>query len=427
MNPDQVQTSAPRARASLGINGKSVHAKNGRKYGPGDTKDRYLVGDQLQRRAQSLLHDVWHPVCSCQRNLQGSTVGIKRLVDGSNARFEGLITCGDVHVCPNCSAKVSGERRLELILARNRHLAEGGQVLLMTLTFPHEHDKLDLGVMLELFAKAMQRFNNSRTFKRILGTLENPGLYGRIGSVKSLEETHGPNGWHPHVHALLFCKPGLLDDYRAIEELRQEWVRILVKVTLGENSRRNDMLAHAFDLRGGDYAADYILKYGRQPQLEQWGIIDEVTRSHAKRGTRHGHLTPFALLRASLEGDDGAGELFVEFAKAFKGKRALTWSPGLKKHFGIADATDEDLARAPMPDEEHVCQLDPDEWKLVLERNARGELKFWAAKEGAPGVRAFLDELRARPRTHQGHFRSSINYEIRKSEVNALMTRGLVG
>jgi hypothetical protein len=35
--------------------------------------------------------------------------------------------------------------------------------------------------------------------------------------------------------------------------------------------------------------------------------------------------------------DKEAGRLFVEFAEAFKGKRQLTWSPGLKRRFGIGE------------------------------------------------------------------------------------------
>jgi hypothetical protein len=377
-----------------------------------------VAADQLQRIIQSLTFGIEHPICTCERNMQGSAVRVKRRPDGSGARFEGLITCGDVHVCPSCSAKVSEERRLELILARNRHLAEGGAVYLLTLTFPHEHDQYRLAELLALFAVALQAFKNSKTYKRILGTLDHPGRYRRRGSVKSLEHTHGANGWHPHVHEIIFCAPGLLDDRAAIDELAAEWVRVLLKRGLGEPSKRGDMLAYALDLTGGDYAADYILKYGRQPQLEEWGIIDEVAKSSAKRGTAHGGLTPFALARAYGEGDAGAGALFLEFVQAIHGKRSLTWSPGLKKHFSIADATDEELARAPMPEEEDCCSLDPEQWTLVLERNARGELRYWAAKEGEAGVLAFLEELQGRPRTHRGDFRASVNWNSRQEELD---------
>jgi hypothetical protein len=414
------QSVAP-ARASLGISAKSVHAGRGAKA-ESDPKARFLVLDQIQRVAQSLLFQDQHRICTCQRNMQGSRVGVHPRLDGSNARFSGLITCGDVWVCPTCSEHVAEPRRLELQLAirKWKHELKAGDVYLMTLTAPHTRESL-LEQQLDQFASAMQRFKNSRAYKRILGTPAKPGRYRRQGSVKSLETTWGENGWHPHVHEIVFCGSGLLEDYTALEELRQEWVRILLKVGLGDSSKRSDMLAHAFDVRGGDYAADYVAKYGRQPQLEQWGITDELTRSHAKRGQRLGHMTPFALLRAYAGGDLEAGALFREFAQAFAGKRMLTWSPGLKAHFGILEATDEDLARSPMPDEAAAFYLEPDDWKLVISRNARGEMKYWAAKEGEPGARAFLEELRARPPTHRSGFLSAVNFHHRRAEVDRMM------
>ncbi len=392
----QAPARAPKG-AYLGISVKSVHVSGG--SGDRDTKRPFLVLDEIQRVAQGLLYLDGHPVCTCQRNMLGEYVGLHWRKDGSAARYSGLITCSDVWVCATCSAQITEHRRLELQLAIRKWKAEGGDVYLMTLTAPHTRE-LALETFLDLFAKALQRFKNCRAYKRIMGN------HGRKGSVRSLEVTWGENGWHPHTHDLIFAAPGLLDDYRALEELRHEWVRILLKVGLGETSKQSDMLEHGFDLRGGDYSAEYVAKYGRQPQLEQWGLTDELTRSHAKQGARFGHMTPFALLRAYAQGDTGAGELFREFARCFKAKRMLSWSPGLKGYFGINEASDEELARAPMPEEGGAMQLTKDEWRLVVSRNARGELKYWAAKEGEEGARAFLEELAERPRTHSGKFSS---------------------
>jgi hypothetical protein len=167
------------------------------------------------------------------------------------------------------------------------------------------------------------------------------------------------------------------------------------------------MHAHAFQFQGGNYAADYIAKFGREPS---WSEADELTKSHSKVGGRstrgEGHVTPFKLLEWYLAGDTKAGELFREYAIAFEGKRMLSWSPGLKKSLNVAELTDDQLADQddPMPEEHLVSTLDGDEWRLVLERDARGELLYIAAKNGAQGVACFLIELREhRPRTHSGY------------------------
>jgi hypothetical protein len=394
---------------------KSVHRRRAAKLDPA----HYKAGMRVQRIAAGLLYgervmtkngrerDRWD-VVGCNRNMLGDEIGIY-VVPGVSARFAGVSTCGSVWTCPICAARIAEARRLELQLAIRKHaedtklkngivIAKGGKVYLMTLTAPHTRE-LPLETFLSLWKKALQRFKNCKTYKRI------SAQYSRVGSVRSMEVTWGANGWHPHTHDLVFAAAGLLDDQHAIEELRQEWVRILIKVGLGESNKRSDMLKHAFDLQGGDYAADYVAKFGRQPTMEGWGVSDELTRSHSKRGTSAGHMTPFALLIAYSEGDHEAGELFKEYARCFESQRMLYWSPKLKARFGINEATDEDLARAPLPMEERLPQgIERDQWRLVLSREARGELLFWAAKEGEAGVLAFLEELATRPRTHRSSF-----------------------
>jgi hypothetical protein len=389
-------------RHPLGLYGITLHAAKPSKGDRETTLEHFRARDELQRVIQGLLRDTGHSVTTCQRNLQGTVVNIYRR-PGISASFSGVITCGCVWICPTCALPITERRRLELQLGIRRHAQEGGATYLMTLTVPHTRH-IPLEVLDPLFTKALTAFKNCRTYKRLLGTPEKPGKYHRIGSVRSLEITFGPNGPHPHTHDLIFADPHLLEDYYALEELRQEWTRIVLKVGLGASNERADLLEHGFDLCGGDYAAEYVAKYGRQPLLEGWGITDELTRSHSKTGTRVGHLTPFALARAYQQGDEEAGELFREYARIYAGKRMLSWSPGLKRRFGMEDPTDAELAQRPLVDEEPVCQLDVDQWRMVLSRNARGELKWWAAMEGEPGVRAFLDELSTRPRTHQHQF-----------------------
>jgi len=368
----------------------------------------------LQRTAQGLLYDrdahKQHRTCSCSRNVASDGVPVYRAADGTDARFGNLLTCGSVWACPVCSAKVTEKRRAELQAAINSWVAyHDGKVLLMTLTFPHEYD-MPLAELLEKFGKALTKFKNSRAYKRTFGTLDKPGTYQRAGSVRSLEVTHGANGWHPHTHDLVFLKDDtILDNVRAMDELRNEWVYQLLMAGLGEPGKMNDMLQHAFDLQGGDYAAEYVAKFGHEPKLyDDWSAAREVTKGMSKIGGG-AHATPFQLLAwYQQNGDVEAGALFREYVQHFDGKRMLSWSPGLKKHLALAEdeISDEELAQQddPMPVEELVIRLDTDQWKLVLTRNARFELLFIAAKHGEEGVIALLEELTERPASHSGQF-----------------------
>ena len=97
----------------------------------------------------------------------------------------------------------AGQRRKELDLAVTAWVKHGGRVELLTLTFPHEAD-MPLAELMPKFAKALQSFKNSKRYKAITKTA------GRAGNIRSLETTWGANGWHPHVHELVFLDGEIL-------------------------------------------------------------------------------------------------------------------------------------------------------------------------------------------------------------------------
>lgn len=405
MTPQTSPNVAP--RPFLGTKAKSIHARTKAKDAKGDygLRAKTLRYD-LQRAAQRLMYNRTAAkqarVCGCCRNVKSDRVQIYRTTDKTAARFANLVTCGSVWACPVCSAKVTEKRRAELQDAMNSWRKQGGSVYMQTLTFPHEAD-MPLEELKKKFAKALQVFKNSRDYKRISKS------HGRIGSVRSLEITHGVNGWHPHTHELIFARAGMLDDRQAMNDLRMAWIAAVFKAGLGEKGKLDAMLEHAFDFQGGDKAADYALKFGRE--IDEWNVCREMTKSHAKIGARNVggniHATPFQLLLWYLNGDEESGAKFVEYAKSFEGARMLFWSPKLRATLALADEqSDDDLAiqEEKMPDEEHIYEMTPEQWKLVLSRNSRGQLLHWAALYGAEGVDHFLADLNASPVTHSGIF-----------------------
>ncbi len=91
-----------------------------------------------------------------------------------------------------------------------------------------------------------------------------------------------------------------------------------------------------------------------------WGAGLELARSDLKRGRRGGR-SPFELLAEAAEGDVLALMLWLEYERATKGKRAISWTRGLRKMLiDVADEdapSDEDLA-ALAPDADEVWGLD---------------------------------------------------------------------
>ena len=145
---------------------------------------------------------------------------------------------------------------------------------------------------------------------------------GELGRIRAFEVTHGRkgtnNGWHPHYHFLQFCQvkadAAQLMDWRTRLYLR--WDACCQRAGLGSPS-----FAHGIDLQDGRKADRYISK---------WGLEDELTRGHTKKG-RAGGETPFdCARRPGRQGRPAGGGAFLEFSQCFKGKGNCPGQTGLR-------------------------------------------------------------------------------------------------
>jgi hypothetical protein len=196
---------------------------------------------------------------------------------------------------------------------------------------------------------------------------------------------------------LVFCDPGAFAEgepdeqgrlaSKAIDFLRGEWVRLLEKRGLVSGTNRGWANQYALDVRGGKGAAEYIAKWGHD---ESWGMASELTSAHAKTGKRDtwgtsDHYTPFQLLAMAAAGDGHAICAFREFVGEFDGKRMLTWSKGLKAHFGIAEMDDEEAAAEPelaLQDEHQVGELFQEQLQVLVKYGRLGDFLAFVAEFG---------------------------------------------
>lgn len=121
------------------------------------------------------------------------------IASGGEAYWSGLVTCGSVWHCPVCAEKVSIARRDQVAEAVRAHQAEpcGGVAYMATLTIRH-HQFDRLIDLLATIRKAWGKLKTGAPRRRARGRA------GWVGDIRSLEVTRGANGWHPHLHVLLF-------------------------------------------------------------------------------------------------------------------------------------------------------------------------------------------------------------------------------
>lgn len=360
---------------------------------------------RLQDAARGLLPG--HRIGHCHRSFGYQKTEVVIMRDGSAAWFGGLLSCNSVWACPVCAHRISLHRQSELQKAVDNAIAYGQGVQLVTYTYRHNRD-MPLADSLERFTKAQRRLKSGRAYKQVCAD------FGLQGEVRCLEVTHGLNGWHPHTHAITFSRHPLdknttsrprlgqiasadgererytvgrlapLKGHRLVQLKRRLfvlWYRACQREGLPLPSYR-----HGVDVRPAKYAADYIVK---------WGFAAELTRAHMKKG-RDGGRSPWDLLRDASTGDQRAGWLFREFVAAFKGKRQLFWSRGLRARLGLGDElTDQEVMELEPAEAVEVARLTRDDWALVLRSRSRGEL-LELASQHPDQIGDWLADLRNR-------------------------------
>lgn len=340
---------------------------------------RRLQKWEMQAAARQLLPESRLRICYRHRQKTSDFVRVYRRGEAEKAStyYRGLQVCGSVWTCPVCSAKVIERKRKELIAAMTAHRAAGGGVMLLTLTVPHTLEHRAFEVTDNLLAAFWK-----------LGQGKTPWtgfVPGYVGSVRSLEVTHGANGWHPHLHVLVFTGQPIPEAERLViaDQLFSRWASVTARVGFQPVHQ-----VHGLRLDDGSKAGEYATK---------WGFAEELTKANVKQGRRQGSRTPWELLADyTVKQDRAAGALFVEFAHAFKGKSQLHWSRGLRDHFGLTvEKSDQDLAAETVEAEDLlVARISPASWSLIRRHELRGLVLELLRSSGWDAVLHLLDQYR---------------------------------
>lgn len=381
---------------SLGIHGKLQAMPVGRGFQRNglplniEYAARRVERFALQEIARSILREMIerngkmtyvHQVRNCLRAKITKKKGVTLFynVDREQANFGNLQRCYSVWNCPICSMTITEGRRSELKKGLANWIDLGGHAYLVTFTNSH-HKGDDLGQLLQGQKKAFVKFWEKRKIKEMLKRL---GYQGRIVAT---EVTWGEqNGWHPHYHMIFFfdheINPQGLQSYLALE-----WQDACVKAGL-----KAPDLIHGVDVRNGTYAAKYVSK---------WGLEEEVTKGHLKKGL-NGSLTPFDLLRGAST-NNHFKTLFKQFADVFKGKQQLVWSKGLKDLLGIEQVTDEQLIEDTEKTSVEVRELGDMIWQLILKYEKRAHVLDLVEQDYQNGTNSLDDFIMGLANIHAG-------------------------
>lgn len=304
---------------------------------------------------------------------------------GGVGGFAGLSTCGSVWACGVCNAKIMARRQLEIGAAVEVWKASGGEVAFGTLTMRHwtGHRLEDLWAAL---AKAWQRVIGGKAWQVA------KRRYGIAGWLRVVEVTFGLNGWHVHVHYLLFLESATAStDLDILKRgLYGRWASALKALGLP-----SPLLAGQ-DLRLLDGAADEQLsRYFTKSvhQAKRIGLEFTSTQTKTARGV-HGTRSVWSFLDDVIDlGDADALGYWHEFQKASKGRRQLTWAKGLRELLGLrAEKSDEDVASEELgTKEDDLILITSAGWRVVIASRLMVPILETVERQGLSGVRALLD------------------------------------
>jgi len=292
----------------------------------------------------------------------------------ARAFWHGLVTCGQVWLCPVCSNKIASRRLQEI-----KRALDDIETQWMMMTFTVQHHKGDrLEMLIEDLNASIRKLYQSRAWKNI------KKKYGLIGGISGFEIRYSErSGWHPHRHIIFAFERNKEIDAQVASNIRYQAQGVIFKelekrgyqtvsgVTVKESQNRNDA---------------YITKIACELSLGQ------------DKDTRGSSFSPFQLLELSKRGETWAGDAFKEYAKATKGKQFIRWTAGLKDYFHVSEMTDKEIADRKDDDDARLVASIPTDselWKTIRKRHLQGYVSVIAtgSKGNEQGIQVYLDSL----------------------------------
>jgi hypothetical protein len=299
----------------------------------------------------------------------------------SRAGLVNVQTCRSICSCPVCAERMMLDHALDvkkaLIWAEN----EGLIPVLVSLTASH-HAGMNLADFKDQFKAAWRMFSNHRTWRDYKEKFQ---IEHWIAAREATREAISDNGWHYHMHILVFVNKGAIFNAGTPENMQAKftefWLKCLVKKGLTGSIER------ACDVRAGEHVgAEYLTKLGVNETMK--GELQyELTG-----GANKGH-TIWDVLSDAMWGDIRSVYLYIEYVQAMQGENWITTSHGLQDliadiELPVSGETESDKLVLWM-------NISPENWRVVVRNRAvHAIIRVAATYRAESRVLEYIEALR---------------------------------
>ncbi len=298
---------------------------------------------------------------------------------GSESAIGNVQTCGSVWSCPVCASRIAVEKG-KLVQKALVYAKENNQVPIMVALTASHAIHTPLKDFKGAFKAAWKMFSSHRRWRKF------KKQYGLKHWIANREITYGTNGWHYHMHLLVFMDAVELkyaDEGIALEEtLTELWLSCLAHNGL------SGLDEYALKVSASEnVGVEYLTKIGLTEDAKTGDLQYEMTASSEKKSG----YTIWDILRHASYGDKKSKRLYIEFVGVMFGDSFLSFSKGFLPLL-------EDI-QLPVADENSEKKkawifIAPYWWGIVYRSFAIADLLECAAKtRDVKAVTQFLHDL----------------------------------
>ena len=273
-------------------------------------------------------------------------------VNDVSAHFKGLASCHSPWACPICSAKVMAKKGAEiaaLIEAKKQLYHEYAFMLTFTLPHTEQMSCYQTDTVLEkTWRKFTGTYGKSKRKYHVYGTFRD--TFNITSIVRVYEFTWGYNGWHPHIHALLWTAKENFPKLAEWEDkLTAQWFKCARSTheKLIKDEKNNpdvkpvdldDMYSERNLKPKTGHRAVFFSKDSRGQVVVQksshyisgWSADKEL--STQKIAHHNGHYSPQEMLQKAYDAKDDHTrnfwlDLYLEYAITTRGHRRVNFTP----------------------------------------------------------------------------------------------------